>query len=231
MAKFAPCNRDQPYLLPPDMRDWIPADALAHFVIEAVELVDVSQLRVNERGTGSAQYEPHMVLVLLIYCYAIGIFSSRRIERATWRDLGVRFVAANRHPDHDTIAKFRRENFAAVANCFLQVLLLAKELKLLRLGTVSVDGTRLKASASKHRSVTYQRAGSWRRSWNWRSRSCYGRRRQPTARRPLPRCPHADCTTRIGLDQSRLISRSGASPVHSSRSCLVAMTPILSDQS
>ena len=100
-----------------------------------------------------------MMLALLIYCYAIGIFSSRRIERATWRDLGVRFVAANRHPDHDTIAKFRRENFATVADCFLQVLLLAKELKLLKLGTVSVDGTKLKASASKHRSVTYQRAG------------------------------------------------------------------------
>ena len=159
MAKFVPCVRDQPYLLPPDMRDWIPADDLAHFVIEAVELVDVSQFRVNERGTGSAQYEPRMMLALLIYCYAIGIFSSRRIERATWRDLGVRFVAANRHPDHDTIAKFRRENFAAVADCFLQVLLLAKELKLLRLGTVSVDGTKLKASASKHRSVTYERAG------------------------------------------------------------------------
>ena len=99
------------------------------------------------------------MLSLLIYCYAIGIFSSRRIERATWRDLGVRFVAANRHPDLDTIAKFRRENFTAVAACFLQVLLLAKELKLLKLGTVSVDGTKLKASASKHRSVTYQRAG------------------------------------------------------------------------
>ncbi len=99
------------------MRDWIPADDLAHFVIEAVEFVDVSNFHVNERGTGSAQYEPRMKLALLIYCYAIGIFSSRRIERATWHDLGVRCVAANRHPDHDTIAKFRRENFAAVAAC------------------------------------------------------------------------------------------------------------------
>ncbi len=107
MAKFVPCDREQPYLLPPDMRDWIPEDDLAHFVIEAVELVDVSRFRVNQRGTGSPQYEPRMMLALLIYCYAIGIFSSRRIERATWRDLGVRFVAANRHPDHDTIAKFR----------------------------------------------------------------------------------------------------------------------------
>ena len=96
----------------------------------------------------------------MIYCYANGIFSSRRIERATHRDIGVCFVAANRHPDHDTIARFRRENFAAVSESFLQVVLLAKELKLLRVGLVSVDGSKFKANASKHRSVTYERAGA-----------------------------------------------------------------------
>ena len=101
-----------------------------------------------------------MMLALMIYCYANGIFSSRRIERATHRDIGVRFVAANRHPDHDTIARFRRESFAAVSESFLQVLLLAKELKLLRVGLVSVDGSKFKANASKHRSVTYERAGA-----------------------------------------------------------------------
>ncbi len=119
----------------------------------------MDQFRVNQRGTGSAQYEPRMMLALLIYCHAHGVFSSRRIERATWRDLGVRYVAANQQPDHATIAKFRRENFTAVGECFLQVLLLAKELKILKLGTVSVDGTKVRASASKYRSVTYQRAG------------------------------------------------------------------------
>ncbi len=159
MAKFVPCERDQPYLLPQDMREWIPKEDLAHFVLESVELVEMDQFRVNQRGTGSARYEPRMMLALLIYCHAHGIFSSRRIERATWRDLGVRYVAANVQPDHATIAKFRRENFTAVGECFLQVLLLAKELKILKLGTVSVDGTKLRASASKYRSVTYQRAG------------------------------------------------------------------------
>ena len=153
------CDRDQAFLLPPDLRDWIPADDLAHFVIEAVERVDLGAFKVNHRGTGSAQYHPRMMLALLIYCYANGIFSSRRIERATHRDIGVRFVAANRHPDHDTIARFRRENFDAVSESFLQVLLLAKELKLLRVGLVSVDGSKFKANASKHRSVTYERAG------------------------------------------------------------------------
>ena len=153
MSNFVDCDRDQAFLLPPDLRDWLPADDLGHFVIEAVERVDLGAFKVNHRGTGSAQYHPRMMLALMIYCYASGIFSSRRIERATHRDIGVRFVAANRHPDHDTIARFRRENFAAVSESFLQVLLLAKELKLLRVGLVSVDGSKFKANASKHRSV------------------------------------------------------------------------------
>ncbi len=159
MSKFVDCDRGQAFLLPPDLRDWIPEDDLAHFVIEAVERVGMSAFKVNHRGTGSAQYHPRMMLALLIYCYANGIFSSRRIERATHRDIGVRFVAANVHPDHDTIATFRRENFAAVGESFLQVLLLARELKLVKVGVVSVDGTKIEASASKHRSVRYDRAG------------------------------------------------------------------------
>ena len=159
MSKFVDCERGQAFLLPPDLRDWIPEDDLAHFVIAAVERVEMSAFKVNHRGTGSAQYHPRMMLALLIYCYANGIFSSRRIERATYRDIGVRFVAANHHPDHDTIATFRRENFAAVGESFLQVLLLAKELKLLKVGLVSVDGSKFDANASKHRSVTYERAG------------------------------------------------------------------------
>lgn len=159
MSKFVDCERDQAFLLPPDLRDWIPEDDLAHFVIEAVARVEMGAFKVNHRGSGSAQYHPRMMLALLIYCYANGIFSSRRIERATHRDIAVRFVAANAHPDHDTIATFRRENFAAVSESFLQVLLLAKELKLLKLGLVSVDGSKIKANASKHRSVRYDRAG------------------------------------------------------------------------
>jgi len=159
MSNFIDCDRDQAFLLPPDLRDWIPEDDLAHFVIEAVERVEMSAFKVNHRGTGSSQYHPRMMLALLIYCYANGIFSSRRIERATHRDIGVRFMAANTHPDHDTIATFRRENFAAVAESFLQVLLLAKALKLVKVGVVSVDGTKLDANGSKHRSVRYDRAG------------------------------------------------------------------------
>jgi transposase len=159
MSKFVDCARDQAFLLPPDLRDWVPEDDLAHFVIEAVERVGIDAFEVNDRGTGSAQYHPRMMLALLIYCHANGTFSSRRIERATHRDIGVRLVAANQHPDHDTIATFRRRNVQAVSESFLQVLLMAKELKLLKLGVVSVDGSKLDANASKHRSVTYRRAG------------------------------------------------------------------------
>ena len=126
-------------------------------MIEAVERVEMSAFKVNHRGSGSAQYHSRMMLALLIYCYANGIFSSRRIERA--RDIGVRFVAANAHPDDDTIASFRRENLAVFGECFLQVLLLAKELRLVKVGLVSVDGSKFEVSASKHRSVTYERAG------------------------------------------------------------------------
>ena len=160
MTRFVPVDRDQRMLLPIDLGEWIAEDDLAHLVIEAVERVPVSRFRVNARGSGAAQYHPRMMLALLVYCYAQGLFSSRRIEPATYRDVGVRFVAANRHPDHDTICKFRRGNEAAIREAFLQVLLLARAVGLLRLGLVSVDGTQVDANASRHRNVRYDRAGA-----------------------------------------------------------------------
>ena len=163
MAKFVERDASQLYLLPVDIREWVPEDDLAHFVLEAVERVPMSAFQVNERGTGSAQYHPRMMLGLLIYCYANGIFGSRRIERATNRDLGVRYVAADCHPDHDTICAFRRHNIQAVSEAFLQVLLMARELKLLKVGTVSVDGTLLLANASKRNSLRHERAEALRK--------------------------------------------------------------------
>jgi len=158
-TRFVSVDRNQPLLLPPDLRDWVPEDDLVHFVIQAVEGLDLNSFKVNVKGSGSAQYPPHMMLSLLIYCYANGTFSSRRIERATYRGITVRYLTGDTHPDHDTIAKFRRENFDAVAACFVHVLELAKELKLLKVGTVSVDGTTLKANANKSRSIRYDRSG------------------------------------------------------------------------
>jgi len=158
MATFVPCERDQAFLLPPDMKDWLPEDDLAHFVIAAAERVSLGAFQVNDRNSGKPQYHPRMMLALLVYAYANGLFSSRRIERATHRDLGVRFVTANTHPDHDTIAAFRRQNRVAFEAAFLDVLLMARQAGLLRVGTVSVDGTKIDASASKIRSVRYDRA-------------------------------------------------------------------------
>lgn len=158
-TRYIPADRNQPLLLPPDLREWVPDDDLVHFVVEAVDTLDTGVFKVNVRGSGSPQYPPHMMLSLLIYCYANGMFSSRRIERATYRDIAIRYLTGNTHPDHDTVATFRRENFEAVAACFVHVLEMAQELKLLRVGRVSVDGTTLKASANKNRNVRYDRAG------------------------------------------------------------------------
>lgn len=150
-------NRDQIHLLPPSTSDWVPEDDLVHFIIEAVERVNLSAFKINKRG-GKKQYHPRMMLALLIYCYANGIFSSRKIERLTYRDVCVRFLCAGHHPDHDTICSFRVNNFEAISQCFLEVLLIAKELKILKVGTVSTDGTKIKASASLTRSLRYDRA-------------------------------------------------------------------------
>jgi transposase len=151
-------DRDTPMLLPPDLRDWVPEDDLVHFVIGVIEEMSLPMLHINRRGSGSPQYPPKMMLALLVYCYANGIFSSRRIEHATYRDVAVRFLAAGTHPDHDTICAFRQKNTEAIRQAFLEVLLLAKKLRILRVGTISIDGTHIRASASKNKNVRYDRA-------------------------------------------------------------------------
>lgn len=157
--RFVNIDRDTPLLLPPDLRDWVPEDDMVHFILEAANGVDMSAFKVNHRGTGSEQYPPRMMLALLVYCYSHGIFGSRRIERATYRDVGVRLLTGDTHPDHDTICKFRRENKVAFAAAFLHVLELAREIGVLKVGSVSVDGSHFRANASKDCNVTYERAG------------------------------------------------------------------------
>jgi transposase len=152
-------DRDTPMLLPADLREWVPADDLVHFVISAIETMKLPSLKVNPRGSGSPQYPPRMMLALMIYCYANGMMASRRIERATYRDLAVRYLTADTHPDHDTICAFRRENGEAIKQAFLEILHLARQMGMLKVGTVSVDGTHIKANASKHKGVRYDRAG------------------------------------------------------------------------
>ena len=156
-AKFVHVDHDTPLLLPPDLREWIAKDHMVHFVMDAVDALDLSAANVNERGTGSAQYPPATMLALLIYCYATGTFSSRRIETLTYENVAVRYLTADTHPDHDSICKFRRENKALLSSSFHQILELAATAKILKVGdlTVSVDGTKILANASKHSAMSY----------------------------------------------------------------------------
>jgi transposase len=153
-ARFVNVDRQTPMLLPVDMREWVRGDDLAHFVLEAVEGMESEMAVINHRGSGSEQYPPTMMMGLLLYCYAQGIFSSRRIEAATYTHLSVRYLAGNTHPDHDTIATFRRVNGDLVRGSFVRVLELAREVGLLRLGTIAVDGTKLWANAAKRRTLS-----------------------------------------------------------------------------
>src|SRR5206468_2537017 len=125
-ARFVTVDYDTPLILPPNLRDWVPAHHLAHFILDAVEEMDLRQVRVNDRGTGSPQYPPGMLLGLLLYCYATGLFSSRRIEEATYDSVPVRMICGDTHPDHDTICTFRRENKELLQETFVRVLELAQ---------------------------------------------------------------------------------------------------------
>ncbi len=158
-ARFINLDRQTPMFLPCDLRDWVPAGHIVHFILEAAEQIPTDQFRVNHRGSGSAQYPPTMMLALLIYSYATGRFGSRTIEAATHSDVAVRYLCANHHPDHDSICSFRTANEAAFRAAFTTVLQLAQQLRLTKVGTISIDGTKIQAHASKHAAVSYARAG------------------------------------------------------------------------
>lgn len=158
-ARFVNLDRLTPMFLPCDLRDWVPADHIVHFILEAVEQIPTAHFQVNHRGTGSEQYPPGMMLALLIYSYVTGRFGSRTIEAATYSDVAVRYLCANHHPDHASLCAFRTANQAAFDAAFVTVLQLGHHLKLTKVGTVSVDGSKIQAHASKHAAVSYARAG------------------------------------------------------------------------
>ena len=158
MSHFRQCDRETPYLLPPSIEDWLPEEHLAHFVGDIIDQLDLSALIGRYRGAGSAAYHPAMLLALLIYGYATGTYSSRRIERATHDSVAFRYLAANAHPDHDTLCAFRKRFLKEIEALFVQVLCIAKEMKLLKLGTVALDGTKIHANASRHSALSYGHA-------------------------------------------------------------------------
>lgn len=155
MSRFRPINRDIDFLLPPSVQEWLPEGHLARYVVEVVEELDLSALERAYAGRGSAPYHPATLLSLLIYGYATGCFSSRKIERATYDSLAFRFIAANAHPDHDTLATFRKRFAKEFEAVFVQVLQVARENHLSRFGTVSLDGTKIHANASRHSALSY----------------------------------------------------------------------------
>jgi len=155
MSRFVPADRDTAYLLPPSVDEWLPNDHLARFVVEVIEQLDLSELTRQYAGRGSAAHHPAVLLGLLIYGYANGVHSSRKIERATYDSVAFRYVAANTHPDHDTLATFRRRFLKEIESLFVQVLVLAREMKLLKLGHIALDGTKIDANASKHKALSW----------------------------------------------------------------------------
>jgi len=156
--KFVEVDRETLYLLPPSLHDWLPEGHLARFVVEIVEQLDLRSLKQSYAGRGSQPYNPEMLVGLLFCGYATGVFSSRKLECSTYDSVAFRYVAANSHPDHDTIATFRRRFLPQLGELFAQILMIAQQMNVLKLGSVSLDGSKVKANASKHKALSYEHA-------------------------------------------------------------------------
>ncbi|MGH7209507.1 MAG: IS1182 family transposase [Nitrospiraceae bacterium] len=156
--QFKPYNPNDRFLLPPALQDWLPKDHMAHFVCEAIDQLDLSLVYAcYSSDRGQPAYNPTMMMRLLVYAYCIGVKSSRKIEQKTHEDVAIRILAGNQHPDHDTIAEFRKRHLKAFENIFVQVLQLCEEAGMVQMGEVSLDGTKVKANASKHKAMSYER--------------------------------------------------------------------------
>lgn len=155
---FVQVDRETLYLLPPSIQDWLPEKHLARFVVEIVEQLNLQSLKACYSGRGSRPYNPEMLVALLFYGYATGVFSSRKLERSTYDSVAFRYIAANTHPDHDTIADFRKRFLPELTKIFVEILAIAGQMKVFKLGKVSLDGTKVHANASKHKALSYGHA-------------------------------------------------------------------------
>jgi transposase len=156
--RFKDTDRHSLFLMPPSLEDWVPEDHLARFVVDIVSRLDLSPIRNSYAGRGSEAYPPSMMTALLFYSYATGVFSSRKIEQGTYDSVAFRYIAVNTHPDHDTIASFRRRFLDELKVLFTQILLVAHQMGLMKLGSVSLDGSKIKANASKHHALSWEHA-------------------------------------------------------------------------
>lgn len=158
-TRFRPYDPGQMLLLPPNLRQWLPDDHLAYFITDVVGELDLSEIYLAYNGTrgGQPPFDPRMMVGLLLYAYCVGIPSSRRIEKATYESVPFRVLSAGQHPDHDTIAEFRKRHLRALSNLFVEVLRLCQTAGLVKLGHVALDGTKIRANASKHKAMSYGR--------------------------------------------------------------------------
>ena len=159
-ARFKPYNPDQTFLMPPSLRDWLAQDDLAYFLSDLVDELDLSAIRRPYEladNRGQPPYNPVMMCKLILYAYCVGVPSSRKIEQKTCHDVAFRVLATEQHPDHDTIADFRKRHLEALAGLFVQVLLMCRQAGLVKLGHVALDGTKVKANASRHKAMSYGR--------------------------------------------------------------------------
>ena len=154
-VKFIPLDRDTPYIFPPSVQDYLPEGHLARFVVEIVEQLNLNNLSSAYSGKGSKPYHPALLVALLFYGYSTGVFSSRKLEKASYDSIAFRYICANTNPDHDTIATFRKRFLKELEALFVDILLVAEAMGLVKLGTVSLDGTKIKANASKHRALSW----------------------------------------------------------------------------
>ena len=155
MSRFRPIVRDMNYLFPPSMSDWLPERHLARFVVEIVEQLDLKPMERAYGTSGSAPFHPALLLSILVYGYATGVFSSRKLENATYDSVAFRFVAADEHPDHDTLNTFRKRFLKEIEGLLVQILLIARTMGELNLGNIALDGSKFKAHASKHSAMSY----------------------------------------------------------------------------
>ena len=159
MSNFRPTDRQTGFLMPPSVDEWLSQRHLARFVVEVIDGLDLKSMSKIYRGSGSASYHPATLLGLLVYGCATGVFSSRKLERATWDSVAFRYIAGGEHPDHDTIATFRRRFLKDIEKLFVDVLRLAREMGVLKMGTIGLDGTKIHADASRHSALSYEHAG------------------------------------------------------------------------
>ena len=156
---FRPYEPDQVFLMPASMREWLPSDHLAYFITDVVDHLDLSAIMERYAGEerGYPPYHPGMMVKVLLYAYCTGVVSSRKIERHLCEDIAFRVLAANNTPDFRTISDFRKDHLKALAGLFLQVLKLCQKAGLVKLGHVALDGTKIKANASRHKAMSYKR--------------------------------------------------------------------------